>query len=228
MKPPTYAHPLYGNIPLIERRVRTSSGESVWQEFDPTYRPPLPRGAVRGNPERQNYCRAHHEPKYFYVDETHTCVQCRLQFVFTAKEQKFWYETLQFNFNSQAIRCRNCRKQRRTDAALRQQIATALKRLSEHPADPHTLLELATATVRYRERTGEGNLDRALDACRKAGSEWHDSPEPMFWEAKCHRLAGRVRKAADAFERFLDRARTVHRVSKLVSEAELELRTLGR
>ena len=229
MKPPTFRHALYGNIPLIERRAPMASGEeAVWHEYDPTYRPPLPRGAVRGNPERQNYCHAHHPPKYFYLDETNTCVQCGQEFVFTAEEQKFWYETLQFNFDSIAIRCRDCRKQRRTDAALRQQIALALEALSRRPTDPHALLDLATATVRYRERTGEGNLDRALGACRKASTAWHDSPEPMFWEAKCHKLAGRDQKATDGFERFVERARNVHRLAKLVSEAEAELRVLPR
>lgn len=221
-RPPTLRDARYGEIPLLER----GEGAYVWYQPDPDYRPPLPRGAVRGDPSRQNYCRAHHLPKYFYVDVVHTCVQCRQSFVFTAGEQKFWYENLGFHSDSRAIRCAACRKRRRSESALRRQIGAALERLAVRPTDPHALLDLATATVRYRERTGEGNLDRALAAARKAAREWPDSAEPMFWEAKCHLLAGRAPKARASFEQFVDRARRVHRLARLVAEAERELTML--
>ena len=85
------------------------------------------------------------------------------------------------------------------------------------------LIDLATATVRLHERTGNGNLERAIGAARRAAREWPDSPEPLFWEAKCHKLAGREAKAADAFRRFLERARNVSRLKALVAEAGREL-----
>src|SRR5262249_6411178 len=86
---------------------------------------PLPRGAVRGDVSQQVFCSAHNEPKYFYLDESRTCVQCGDGFGFSAREQKFWYERLKFSFRSAPIRCLRCRRQRRSEHALREGIARA-------------------------------------------------------------------------------------------------------
>ena len=67
--------PLYGKIPLIEREVRDRQGRShVVYDYDLDYAPSLPRGAVRGDPRKQNLCFACHVPRYFYVDEERTCI----------------------------------------------------------------------------------------------------------------------------------------------------------
>jgi len=228
VKRPSERHPLYGEIPLVQRRALGRDGrEYSWLEYDPLFRPKVPTGAVPGDVSRQQYCAAHHVPKYFYVDEARTCVQCRETFTFSAKEQKFWYETLQFNLASSAIRCRSCRKQRQTERALREQIGAALRQLKSRPNDPAVLIELARATVRYRERTGQGNLDRAIAASRRAFSEWPASPEPLFWEGKCHYLAGRNAKGRTCLTEFITEAHRGHRLSKLVSEAKQELKARG-
>lgn len=207
MKQRTRHHPLYGEIPLIEHRSTGRDGRVyTWYQYDPAFQPKLPMHAVGGDVARQNYCAAHHVPKYFYLDEEKICVQCGEEFVFTATEQKYWCESLQFNFSSTAIRCRSCRRHRQTERALREQIAQALHQLSSHPSDPAALLDLARATVRYRERTGQGDLDRAIAAARRAIREWPESAEAMFWEGKCHRLAGRLKKAAASLSGFLTRA----------------------
>ena len=222
-RPLTKHHSLYGDIPLIERRTEWPSGhEVVWHDYDPSWQPPLPRGAVRGNVALQ-LLRPRDVPMYFYVDEPRTCIQCEQPFVFTAAEQKFWYEKLQFTASSIAIRCTPCRRKKRSESSLRYQMGKALETLKTKPDDPHALLDLAVATVRYRERTGEGDLNRAIAACRKVADAWPESAEPQFWEAKCQRLAGRDEKARAAFAEFVERARKVHRLAKLVAEAEREL-----
>jgi len=48
-------------------------------------------------------------PKY-YFDKPFTCVDCNSGEVWTAKQQKWWYEIAKGNINSTAIRCRPCRK----------------------------------------------------------------------------------------------------------------------
>ncbi|HEX2835195.1 MAG TPA: zinc-ribbon domain containing protein [Thermoanaerobaculia bacterium] len=217
----TRSHPLFGNIPLIEHRVAFPNGkEVIYYEADPNYEPPLPPGAIRGNVRKQRFCGAHNLGKYFYVDEPHTCVQCNQEFIFFAKEQRFWYEMLGFHLDSRALRCLKCRKQRRSENALRQQIGAARKDLRAKADDPRALLDLASASVRLREREGHGDLNEAIGAARKAGDLWRDSPEPLFWEAKAQQLAGREQKAAPLFSSFLERARKVHRLAKLVAEAE--------
>lgn len=226
MKKPVEGHPLYGEIPLVEHTSRGANGQEFrWYERDRDYKPPLPKGAVRGDPHLQNYCPAHHVPRYFYVDEERTCVQCGLRFVFGAKEQKFWYESLRFHCDSAAIRCPSCRKARRTLHALGCEIGAALKKLETKPRDPHVLLDLARATVAYRERTGQGNLNRAIAACRAALEEWPASPEALFWEGRCQQLAGRFAKARACYERFIGSAKT--HLTKLVRQAERELEEMS-
>ncbi|HEY1178347.1 MAG TPA: zinc-ribbon domain containing protein, partial [Phytomonospora sp.] len=57
---------------------------------------PLPPGAVRADPARQN---AGMWPvRHFYVDSDHTCVQCGAAFVLSAAEQRHWYEDLGLSF----------------------------------------------------------------------------------------------------------------------------------
>jgi tetratricopeptide (TPR) repeat protein len=229
MNRPTEHHPLYGEIPLVEHRTRGSNGrEYVWLQYDPAYEPKLPKGAIRGDVSRQVYCVAHHVPKYFYVDEDRTCIQCKEPFVFRAEEQKYWYETLKFNFGSIAVRCRSCRRKKRTEASLRDQIGSVLRQLEQHPDDSRALLELARTTVMYRERTGEGNLQRAIAACRKAVNEAPESPEPLYWEGRCHEISGRTAKATECFVRFLANARNRHGLRELVANAERKVSPKSR
>jgi len=45
-----------------------------------------------------------------YLDMPFTCVDCSSAEVWTAKQQKWWYEIAKGNINSTAVRCRPCRK----------------------------------------------------------------------------------------------------------------------
>ena len=210
---PTKHHPLYGDIPLVEKQSTYNGREYKWREYDPDFQPPLPKGAVRGEPHKQMYCCD--PPKYFYVDEPRTCIQCKQPFVFGAKEQKYWFETLKFNFGSHAIRCVSCRKKRRSEDALRQTLARVLKDLESKPRDPQLLLELARTTIDYRERTGQGDLDRAIAACRLARDE-HPVPESLYWEGRCQELAGRSAKAKACFTQFLEAVEGIGKYNALV------------
>ncbi len=85
-----YKHPLYGDIPLVIKTVTLDSGETrdYWI-IDPEYRPDIPRGAVRSDLSAQ--ASYYGTPRFFYTDETKRCVDCREDYVFSAKEKKFWY-----------------------------------------------------------------------------------------------------------------------------------------
>ena len=48
------------------------------------------------------------EPKYYY-DVVYTCLDCRQKVIWSAEEQKYWYEELGKNTNSKAVRCQICR-----------------------------------------------------------------------------------------------------------------------
>jgi hypothetical protein len=52
-------------------------------------------------------------PSGFYEDKPFTCVDCGKEEVWTAEQQKWWYEVAKGPIYSTAIRCRPCRKARR-------------------------------------------------------------------------------------------------------------------
>ena len=171
--------------------------------YDPDYEPELPPGAVRGDVAKQVFCSACHVPKYFYVDEESQCLQCGRSFTFGATEQKYWYETLKFNFHSAAVRCPDCRRLRRSERALREQIAHARATIRSAPHDPAPHLALARALVEYHERTGQGQLDDAVAAARRASRLWPQAPDVLLWEGVAHARAGRTKRARECLTRFL-------------------------
>ena len=199
-------HPLYGDIPMIRETATGRDGKlHEWWRYDLDYSPTLPRGAVRGDVAKQVFCTACHVPKYFYLDEQRTCVQCGEPFTFRATEQKYWYETLKFNFDSVPIRCVGCRRQRRSEHALREQIARAKASIRASASDPAAQLSLAQAIVEYHERMDGGDLDEAIAAARKAASLWPERPEPLLWEGIAQARAGRKAGARRCLEAFLSR-----------------------
>lgn len=203
----TVSHPEYGEIPLLRHTVRTPDGKEVsYSTYDLTYQPPLPKGAVRGDPTCQNYCTACNVPKYYFVDEKRRCVECERDFTFWAKEQKYWYETLGFSVHSKAIRCLECRKARRAGIALQRSYAEAIKQAAAKPKDPCALLALVEETVQYHREKGKVDLGRALAAVRKARKLSPKLLESLFWEGEIQSLAGRREKAREAYDRFIEKA----------------------
>ncbi len=221
---PTYEHSLYGAIPLIRVQGVDQAGNPYeYNDYDPDFQPQLPPGAVRGDVRKQEFCRMCHMPKYFYVDQEKVCVQCGSLFIFSGAEQKHWYEVLKFHFDSVAIRCVSCRKKRRSDRALRQQLAAAKAALREKPDDVTSLLSVAESIVRYHQRTGQGNLNEAVAAARKATKidpSWRGISDALFWEGWCHALAGRIEKTQHLFNQFIEDAGKGARRAGFVKEAK--------
>lgn len=182
-------------------------------QVDPDYAPPLPPGAVRGDIRRQAYCPMCHVPRFFYVDEPRTCVQCSTPFVFTAAEQKFWYETLRFWADSTAIRCVDCRRRQRSKGAIQRQLSESLAALQQAPDDAVRLLEVAEARARFQEAWGSGDLDSGLAAARRALQLWPEETRALFWEGRLQELAGRPAKARVCYRRFVAEPRD-HRGDK--------------
>lgn len=216
------SHPLYGDIPLIREYGADPSGKPspyFWWKPDPTFKPPLPPQALPGDISKQAYCSACHLPKYFYVDEEKRCVQCGQLFTFSASEQKYWYETLKFNFHSKAIRCPTCRRQRRTAGVWQHQLGEAIRLAQEYPDDPSALLTLAQTIAEYFQQFKAGNLDRAIAAARKAVKIDHSRYEGIYWEAVCQEAAGRIEKARRLYQEFIQAVSGNARYRILLKEA---------
>ena len=200
-------HPLYGDVPRIRQSVVANGRTYEWWQCDPAFKPRLPNGAVEGDVAKQVFCNLCHVPKYFYVDESRTCIQCGDNFIFSGSEQKFWYEVRQFNFHSIPVRCHRCRRQRRTEHALREQIGSARSATQSAPDDPSAHLALARAVVEYHERTNQGRLDEAIAAARRAIKLWPQAPDARLWEGIAHARAGRRDKAQKCLAEFLEKPR---------------------
>jgi hypothetical protein len=224
----------YGDIPLIKQFFTVSKEvegrygfshieKSFWLRPDPDFEPELPKGAVRGNVNKQDFCGWCHIPKYYYVDEQKQCVQCGEEFVFSAREQKYWYEALKFNFHSTAIRCGKCRRQRRNDRALQQQLANAVEIAKDIPYDPLAIMELAKATYDYYARFSQGNIDLAIAQLRKVRKTDPSRIEGKYWEGKLQSIRGNEAKAREMMDEFLKEAEGKGKYSSLVKDAKREL-----
>jgi hypothetical protein len=53
-------------------------------------------------------------PCEFYVDVLRTCRDCSRPFIFFAREQRYWYETLRFSIDADCVLCSPCRRDARS------------------------------------------------------------------------------------------------------------------
>jgi hypothetical protein len=186
-------------------------------------KPKIPYGALPGNIELQVFCSFCHIPKYYYLDRERTCVQCGQDFIFSAKEQKFWYETLKFNFNSEAIRCMTCRKSKRTENSLQNQLSLSHKNYKTHPNDPYAMLAVVEALCLYHERFNKGKLSEAITLSRKALKVDTKCYEGLYWEGIAQKLSYHQDRANALFEKFIEKANHIARCKNLVRKAKVAL-----
>lgn len=69
----------------------------------------VPLGAVASDPEQlvhNNFCCS---PPSFYIDTPFVCKDCGAHEIWTAKQQKWWYEIAKGPVDSRAVGCRPCR-----------------------------------------------------------------------------------------------------------------------
>ena len=76
-----------------------------------------------------------------YVDRPFTCVACEEPSMFSASEQQYWFETLQFLIWVYPKRCAPCRKKKRAYVAAQKALEEALKNLDR--TDPEQLDRVA-------------------------------------------------------------------------------------
>jgi len=230
----TVHDPLFGDIPLVPFTSTDANGrEYQGFRYDPDYAPPLPKGAVRGDIRKQDFCSMCHMPRYFFVDIERVCVQCGERFVFSAREQKHWYETLKFHFDSTATRCLDCRRSRRSDRAVNQELVDAKNTARKRPEDPAAQLALAEAIVRYFQRRKAGRLEEAIAASRKArrllkGHPVREVAATLFWEGMSQALAGKSAKARELLEQFVSGGGAGKRNGALAKEAKSWLATSAK
>jgi hypothetical protein len=85
-----------------------------------------PGAAKPANPENQNYALY---PRKYYVDVERICRICHRPFLFFAKEQQYWFETLRMFVDADCVRCVECRRESRA-------VQKRLRRYSDLCAKP--------------------------------------------------------------------------------------------
>lgn len=85
--------------------------------------PGVQSGIVPADPAKLAHNNTYGLLPLFYIDTAFTCRDCGSQEVWTAKQQKWWYEEAQGHIDSRAVRCRPCRLIERARATEARRIA---------------------------------------------------------------------------------------------------------
>jgi rubrerythrin len=119
-------------------------------------------------------------PEFAYWDKSLTCQDCGAEFVFSAKEQTFWYEKLQFVRVSVPKQCPTCRRKRRIYKRDFHDLGRALGTLD--PKNPVHLVEVADLYVKIEL------FDKALEFFRRAKNLLKTSPEKRVLEQRIQEI----------------------------------------
>lgn len=98
-------HPRFGNKPIVSEFSFSQEDieQAHWSYAGKQY---FPYTAIPADIEKQNYSVL---PRSIYVDIEVCCEGCNRLFIFFAKEQKYWFETLNFYVDADCRRCSDCR-----------------------------------------------------------------------------------------------------------------------
>jgi glutaredoxin len=106
-------------------------------------------------------------PEFAYFDQARTCEDCQTDFVFSASEQAYWFETLQFVTYSVPKQCPDCRKTRRKAKGVHLELGRIQAQFSG------SIPELIQLADLYLEL---GNTAKVLEHLRRAKNKTR-SPE---------------------------------------------------
>ncbi len=68
-----------------------------------------PIGAIQADHQQLKHINTYGFLPNFYVDKPFVCRDCDAKEIWTAKQQKWWYEVARGHIDSTAVRCRRCR-----------------------------------------------------------------------------------------------------------------------
>lgn len=108
-------HPRYGSTPvrsgftISESELRSGYWRLQNDEL-------FPETVLPADASKQNYAIF---PRTYYVDVARSCRRCARRFIFFAREQRHWFETLRFFVDADCVLCPECR---RTSQTLRRRL----------------------------------------------------------------------------------------------------------
>lgn len=93
----------------------------------------LPLGAVLADHNELRHNDTYGLLPVFYVDRPFVCRDCGAEEVWTAKQQKWWYEIAKGHIDSCAVRCRSCRRRIREIKAAQKVHMEERAKVEPHP-----------------------------------------------------------------------------------------------
>lgn len=93
-------------LAIREKRRRSAEKLSINTLIKPIT---IPNNAVMADWEELKHNNTYGPLPKFYIDRSFTCQDCGSKELWTAKQQKWWYEIVKGDINSTAIRCLRCR-----------------------------------------------------------------------------------------------------------------------
>ncbi len=90
-----------------QRRIDRIKAMGCIDTRDGAARPPA--GSVPADPAELAHNNTYDALPAFYIDRVFTCRECSKEEIWTAEQQKWWYEVAKGNINATAVRCRACR-----------------------------------------------------------------------------------------------------------------------
>lgn len=104
-----------------KKKVRVAEALALHREKTSAEREAELQSAIRVNASALAPYNSYSGPEFvargYYVDKEFECVDCAQPQVWTASQQKWWYEVAKGCVWSTAIRCRECRRRRRLRGA---------------------------------------------------------------------------------------------------------------
>ena len=94
---------------------------------------PLPKGAVRADHSELVHNNTYGPLPYFYIDRPFVCRDCGSHEIWTAEQQKWWYEVAKGNIDSFAVRCRACRDKIKAKKDLQKEHMKKMAMKQPHP-----------------------------------------------------------------------------------------------
>lgn len=95
----------------MQRRQKAEKLEASNKKMEFQLRFNLPQqGVIEANHAELAHNNTYGALPLFYIDKPFDCRDCGSHELWTAKQQKWWYEIAKGNINAMAVRCRSCRK----------------------------------------------------------------------------------------------------------------------
>jgi len=93
----------------LEIKEKRRKKAKIYAEIDTTDISNMPSGAIKSNYSNLDHNNIYDLLPKFYIDKSYSCKDCGSNEIWTAKQQRWWYETAKGHIDSTAVRCRRCR-----------------------------------------------------------------------------------------------------------------------